>query len=134
MTGVLSIITFVLSCFFIHDLVASPKWKGSWFLRGTSMCKEVVLDRKGVSVLGNRPCVIVEKKGNDFYLTTTVYEGNYSYQMDELHGVGYNLTLVSVGPNQRMKTKESDSIFTGIYRKLIDCQAYSDSLKEVNIK
>lgn len=113
-------VTFMIS----SSLEARMKWKGNWYLRGATECKEINLDRKGKTTIGVYPKAIVEKKNGDLYLTVESTGKKYSYKMDEVEkGMDYDLDLISVGPNLPVpEAGPVEGAYSGIYRKMVDCQ------------
>ena len=102
---------------------AGPKWKGYWYLRGAVECKEIQLDKKGRTVMGVYPQCIVEKKDKDYFLTVQSMGKKYSYAMNDMDKVGYDLDLLSVGPNLPVPTgRAAQDAYTAIFRKMVDCQ------------
>ncbi len=110
------------------DPVHSPKLvylKGAWFLREADECTEVVLDRKGRSelLLENRD-VYIDRNPDYLYLTIKRYPHTYTYRMNPAEwGMSYVLELVAVQPDTPpTKGKEPKDLFTGIFRRMVDCQ------------
>lgn len=114
-------VTFMIS----SSLEARAKWKGNWYLRGATECKEINLDRKGRTTLGVYPKAIVEKEDKDFYLTVESMGKKYSYKMTDRNGKDYDLNLISVGPNLPVPEAGStaaEGAYTGFFRLMVDCQ------------
>ena len=115
---------------------ARHKWKGNWYLRGVSECKEITLDRKGKSELAIYPKAIVEKRGDDYYLTVESLGEKYTYRMiNREDSKDYDLDLASTGPNQPLppRSRLSQERFTGMFRKIADCQIVTPALSESSI-
>lgn len=128
--GVFAVLTFAVS------VNAGPKWKGNWYLRGVSECKEIVLDRKGKSELATYPKAIVEKKGEYYYLTIDSMGEKFTYRMiPREDSKDYDLDLSSTGPNQPLppRAKLSQERFTGMFRMIADCQIVEPYLTESSI-
>lgn len=120
---------------FIPELHAA-KWKGSWYLRGENECKEIILNRKGRSEAYIYPQAIVEKKGENLYLSVMSLGKKYSYRMYEKENTpDYDLELISVGPNLPLPTgsKRYDNVYSGMYRLLVECQATAYTLRESSV-
>ncbi len=119
----LFIIVFALT-FAASRPVHAAKWKGNWYLRGQTECKEVNLDRKGRTTMGVYPKAIVEKQDKEFYLTVESMGKKYSYKMNPIDTLNYELELISVGPNLPVPegSKSVQDAYTGFFRKMVDCQ------------
>ena len=103
---------------------ARAKWKGLWYLRGASECKEIEMNRKAKTVLGVYPKAIVEKEGEYYYLTVESMGKKYSYKMIEGKGPDFDLELISVGPNQPLAASGTvEGAYSAMFKKLVDCQA-----------
>lgn len=125
---------FLFACF-IPELHAA-KWKGSWFLRGENECKEIILDRKGKTESYAYPQAIVEKKVDNLYLSVMAMGKKYSYRMYEKENTpDYDLELISVGPNLPLPSgsKPFNSVYSGMFRLLVDCQTTAYTMKESSI-
>jgi len=116
----------VAFCFLALPRSSHAGWKGNWYLRGPTECKEINLDRKGRSTIGVYPKSIVEKKEDGYYLTVEAMGKKYSYRMIDRGDKDFDLDLISVGPNMPLpKGKKVDDAYLGMFRKMVDCQAPS---------
>jgi hypothetical protein len=101
-------------------------WKGNWYLRGSTECKEINLDRKGRSTIGVYPKSIVEKQDDGLYLTVESMGKKYSYKMIDMGNSNFDLDLISVGPNIPLpEAKSAEGAYSGMFRLMVDCQAPS---------
>ena len=125
----------VASAYQRPDLAHSPKLvrlKGTWFLRGTEKCSEIVLDRHGRSekLLGNRD-VYVDRDPDYLYMTIKRFPHTYTYRMNPLeYGWSYVLELVAAGPEQPANDSPLNDRFTGAFRRMVDCQMNALSVIE----
>ena len=111
-TYIIFTVVIIATFCFLNTSSARPKWKGSWFLRGTDSCQEMVLKKKGQSDLTSRIQAVVERK--------------YTYRMIALEDMpAYQLELISIGPNKTYFDKSTPDRFTGMYRRAVDCQVLS---------
>ena len=109
--------------FFLPVVANAAKWKGNWYLRGEDVCKEINLDRKGRTTMGVYPKAIVEKQDKEFYLTVESMGKKYSYHMLAREEPGFDLHLISIGPNLPVPgISRSEGAYTAIFRKMVDCQ------------
>ena len=125
MRQVKTIAVLIVSLSFIIPLTANAaKWKGNWYLRGQDVCKEITLDRKGRTTMGIYPKAIVEQlQDKEFYLTVESMGKKYSYHMQPREEPGFDLHLISVGPNLPVPGfSGSEGAYTAIFRKMVDCQ------------
>ncbi len=123
---ILVIVIFMfVTCSIVPHLHAA-KWKGQWYLRAKDKCIEITLDRKGRSVPTSSPKVIVEKVDGVTYLTVYKFQEKHSYKMTKTDENIYFLQVVSVGPNQDLKTLATEDSYFGMYRKIVECQLASE--------
>ena len=109
---------------FAISRASHASWKGNWYLRGANECKEITLDRKGRTTIGIYPKSIVEKKDDGLYLTVESMGKKYSYRMIDIGDSDYDLDLISVGPNLPLpQGKSVGDAYTGMFDKMVDCQA-----------
>lgn len=110
-------------------------WKGTWYLRGATECKEINLDRKGKTTIGVYPKAVVEKKEGNYFLSVESMGKKYSYKMIDRTGPDFDLELISVGPNQPIpEAKPVEGAYTAIFRRLVDCQTQMKGVTETPIK
>jgi len=113
----------VVFCFLAVSRPLHAGWKGNWYLRGSTECKEINLDRKGRSTIGAYPKSIVEKQDDGLYLTVEGMGKKYSYKMIDMGNSNFDLDLISIGPNIPMpESKSAEGAYSGMFRLMVDCQ------------
>lgn len=129
------IVVFAVACCFLMTARSSHAgWKGSWYLRGATECKEIKLDRKGRTEMGIYPKAIVEKKDDGNYLTVESMGKKYSYRMIDIDKTDFDLDLVSVGPNAPLPKGQPEGAFTGMFKQMVDCQTTLAGITETSEK